>query len=92
MNASQKSLQPSADPYTRLLENYMLVDRRFHHDEQVCNFLKSEIWSGIEQNRIDETLATVTAAIESNGATVVEAAEIYFYKQKEKRAQRRVGP
>jgi hypothetical protein len=73
---------------------YMLADRKFHQDDVIRNYLKSEIWNAIEsadQNRIDTTSALVTTAIESNGANVVEAAELHYYQQKEKRTRRRVG-
>jgi hypothetical protein len=92
MNTSQKSLQSSADPYVALLGGYLLADRMFYADPQVLNYLKAEIWAAIESrepDRIKDTLAMVTAAIASEGSTVVEAAALRDYQLREKRAQRR---
>jgi hypothetical protein len=77
-----------------LPEIYMEVDRQFFRDEQISHYLKSEIRAALESvdpARINATLELVQGALESNGASVVEAAEFRHIEQREKRARRRAS-
>jgi hypothetical protein len=88
----KSTLPRSADPYTALLEHYLLADRKFYTDKILLSFLKAEIWAAVETGDpadIAGMLSMAVAAIESGGANIAEAAEVRHYELQAKRAQRR---